>query len=65
MDIFLKRKKNYTNPCGNCSTSKKNIKTIMSNNQINNQINKTIMSNNYKNNTTIHFFPNLNQINNK
>jgi hypothetical protein len=61
MDIFLKRKKNYTNPCSNCSTSKKNIKTIKSNNQIN----KTIMSNNYKNNTTIHFFPNLNQINNK
>ena len=59
---------NYkTPPCSNCSTIlQKNNKTIIPNNKIIIPNNKIIIPNNHKNNNaTLHFFPNLNQINHK
>jgi hypothetical protein len=75
MNIFLNYKKPH---CSNCSTIQKNNKTIIPNNKTiipnnkpiipNNKPiipnNKPIIPNNNKNNT-LHFFPNLSQINDK
>jgi hypothetical protein len=61
MNNFLNYKK-Y--PCSNCSTIQKNNKTIIPIHKTIVPINKTIIPISHKNNT-LHFFPNLNQINDK
>lgn len=58
MNIFLNHKRKYINPCSNCVDLQKNSKIINKNNLTN----KIITPNIHKNNT-VHFFPNLNQIN--
>ena len=67
MNIFLKNKnKNkYINSCSNCSTLKNNnitVKNISLTSKTKVQFNH---NNNNNNNNTLHFFPNLNQINDK
>jgi hypothetical protein len=61
MNNFLNYKKP---PCSNCSTIQKINKPIMPINNTIMPINNTIIPINHKNkNNTLHFFPNLNQIN--
>jgi hypothetical protein len=63
MNNFLNYKKP---PCSNCSTTQNNNKIILINKIM--PINKIIMPINHNHNhnhNTLHFFPNLNQINDK
>lgn len=62
MNNFLNYKKKYINPCSNCSDALQNSK-IMNKNKLTNKIITPIIHKN--NNNTLHFFPNLNEINYK